>query len=136
MFEELFPRYPAARYCDDAFNAGFRAVAGDVACDPEIADLDSIDGVIRSCMIGMFGGRRVVIFQNLFGGEHRPSEMWTLAFDIGEHDFRETNSLSSYWNIRRTGHWVYFEALIQFNEYPVLADFLRDTNEMVELYLL
>lgn len=62
--------------------------------------------------------------------------MWTFAFDLAEHDFRETDSLSSYWNIRRTGHWVYFESLIEFNRYPVFADILRDTHEVVELYLL
>jgi hypothetical protein len=56
--------------------------------------------------------------------------------DIGTSEFRENNSLGSYWNIRRTESWVYFEAVIEFNQYPIFQDFLRETSQMLDLYLL
>src|SRR5438552_4950714 len=122
MFEEIFPSRRPALYHDAAIDAGFRLVPGDVASDPDSSELVSIHGEIYNCMVGTFEGRRVAVFENIFGGRHR-AVTWSIAFDIGKSEFRETNSLSSYWNIRRTEAWVYFEAVIEFNRYPIFKTF-------------
>lgn len=136
MFEDLFPSRPPAPYQDDASAAGFRLVAGDAAQDPDAKGLVSVHGEIRNCMIGEYEGRRVAVFENIFGGGSHRARWMTLAFDIGDHDFRETNSLASSWNIRRDDHWVYFEATVEFQRWPNLSEFLRDANAILELYLL
>ena len=135
MFEELFPSRRPALYHDAAIDAGFRSVPGDVASDRDASELVSVHGEIHNCMVGTLEGRRVAVFENLLGSRH-PAVIWNIAFDIGKSDFRETTSLGSDWKIRRTEGWVYFEALIEFNNYPNFKDFLRETNEMLDLYLL
>ena len=135
MFEEIFPSRPLARYHDAAIEAGFRAVPGDVAFDPDASNLVSVHGDIFNCMVSTLGGRRVAVFENIFGGRHQ-ARIWNIAFEIGKSDFRETTSMGSYWNIRRTEGWVYFEAPIEFNQYPNFKDFLHETSEILDLYLM
>jgi hypothetical protein len=136
MFDELFPNCPPAPYQQDAENAGFRLVTGDVGADPDGATLEPVLGVICNCMIGAFRGRRVAVFEDVFLGAHHRAIVLNIAFDIRNHDFRSTPGLGSYWSIRRTDDWVYFTAPVEFNRYPNFNDFLRDTNEIFEMYLL
>ena len=136
MFEELFPRHPRAPYRDAAIDAGFRAVDGDAAADPDAGALVSNHGEIINCMIGDYAGRRVAVFENIIGNTDGRSTWMYLAFNIGGHDFRETNTLGSYWNVRRDGDWIYFEASIQMTGWPDFNQFLHDASEIVELYLL
>jgi hypothetical protein len=131
MFEELFPRLPQAPYHDD----GFHFVPGDAASDPDTSDLVSIHGDISNCAVGVFEERRVAIFENHTGDRHR-CVFTRIAFDIGTHDFREASALGESWKIRREAHWVYFEAPQGSMPFTGFRDFLRDTNEILELYLL
>ena len=135
VFEELFPSRRPALYRAAASDAGFRSVPGDVESDPDAAELVSVHGEMYNCMVGTLEGRRVAIFENIFGAPHQ-AVIWNIAFDIGQSEFRETTSLGSYWNMRRAENWVYFEALIEFNQYPNFKDFLRETSEMLDLCLL
>ena len=137
MFEELFPQRRPAPYHDDAISAGFEFIADTANFAPEVAELKSVHGEICNCAIGSYRGRRVAVFENFQeASQHRSWVVVTLAYDIGEHDFREVAGLASYWNIRHEGHWVYFEWQGSDQTFPNFQDFLRDTNEILEMYLL
>lgn len=136
MFDELFPHYPPAPYQFDAENAGFRLVSGDVSADPDSATLEPVLGVICNCMIGTYSGRRVAVFEDIFQAGDRRSIALNIAYDLRNRDFRSAPSLGASWNIRRTDDWVYFAAPVELNRYPNFTDFLRDTSEIFELYVL